>query len=57
MNECLHSQYGFGAAIVASSPSRADVMGLKQYYDNGSDEDKFMVDSAWYKHPQFRFAS
>jgi hypothetical protein len=47
-NEYLHNhQYGFGAAIVESCPSRADVMGLKQYYDNGSNEDKFMIDSAW----------
>ena len=56
-NEYLHGRYGFGAATLESEPSRADVIGLKEFYNKGSVEDKFMVDSAWYKHPQFQFAS
>ena len=53
-NEYPHGRYGYGAAILESEPSRADVVGLKEFYNKGSDEDKFMVDSAWYKHPQFQ---
>ena len=31
-NEYLHGRYGFGAAILESEPSRADVIGLKEFY-------------------------
>ena len=57
INEYLHGQYGFGTAILESKPSRADVIGLRKFYINGSEDDKLLIDSAWYKHPQFKFAS
>lgn len=55
VNEYLHSQYGFGVEIKDKVPSRADVIGLREFYNNGSDDDKFILDSSWYKHPQFKF--
>jgi hypothetical protein len=55
VNEYLHSHYGFGVEIEDTVPSRADVIGLREFYNNGSDEDKFMLDSSWYKRSQFKF--
>ena len=57
VNEYLHSHYGFGIEIEDKVPSRADVIGLREFYNNGSEEDKFMLDSSWYKRSQFKFGT
>ena len=54
MNIC---RYGFDTAIEESEPTRADIVDLKKLYDNGTEDDKFMLDSTWYRYPQFQVLS
>lgn len=57
LNEYLHSRYGSGSAILESIPSCSDILDLHNFYIGGSEDDMFMVDSSWYKYPQFKFHS
>ena len=54
INEYLHRQYGFGAEIEQCVPNRADIVGLNRFYVNGSEDDRYILDSSWYRHPQFQ---
>ena len=57
INEFLHGKYGSGDAIAESEPSQADKLILDNFYSNGSADDRFLVNSSWYMHPQFRIVS
>ena len=57
INEYLHSQYGFGAEIEHCVPSRADIVSLNKFYIYGSEDDKFILDSSWYRNHQFQFTN
>ena len=57
INEYLHGKYGYDAAIEESNPSIEDVTIINIFYCNGSDDDKFVIEASWYKHPQFQLVA
>lgn len=53
LDDYLHSHYGYGVEIESCTPSTSDVNCLKMFYDSASGDDKFMIESSWYKHSLF----